>query len=650
MDRDGAAAGFAVHERDIPRARIDVPDVAAALIPQRVSIVAGGASTEIARVSTGIAALNQILSGGLFPGRTYLVVGPSGTGKTTLALAFLADGIRKGETVLLVTLEEPPNEIRANHHGLQPELDRIHVFDAIPDVMRYERTPFKDIAAVRSSIPFAQVPDTIRKTPELSSVEVTFTALEQTLKMEMARRNYTRLVIDSLTALQYFCMKGFDETIGAQTFLRFLSDLRVTTLLTVEAPLEDAESPERLLARGEMRLFRWEHEGRTVRAIGVEKFRGSPHDIRLHPYRIGPAGIDINLATTISRDTHLEVGGAAATEAVILAHAEADEAGHRIELAAPGLAGDIHDLAALGYDLSAIRGLLEESRRALAARRHEETKELLGRVSSRIREAVVATADGPPPPPDLPLGETWHRLLSRAEASRTGIPPIPPEADRLRLLYAALWAAAGTPAAVAPAGRALPGGSPSGPAPAATTRARAGTPEAPSTAPRAAAPPGPPPLPHPTSAIPSILPRPESPGRPERQPGELPSRGVPAAEPSAPQANVGPKGAPRATPGPKRRRKSTAASSRRRPAASAVTATAVEPGSAPLLPDTPVAPPVPIAGSSGLLAPKPKRRAPRKRKAPPVTSAEPGSPPPSPPPPPPEPANAGSESAREAGS
>ena len=60
----------------------------------------------------------------------------------------------------------------------------------------------------------------IRKTPELTSVEVTFTALEQTLKMEMVRQNYSRLVIDSLTALQYFCMKGYDETLGAQTFLR----------------------------------------------------------------------------------------------------------------------------------------------------------------------------------------------------------------------------------------------------------------------------------------------------------------------------------------------------------------------------------------------------------------------------------------------
>ena len=84
-------------------------------------------------------------------------------------------------------------------------------------------------------------------------------------------------------------MKGVDETLGAQTFLRFLSDLRLTTVLNVEAAVEDVETPERLLARGEIRLFRWELDGQTVRAVGVEKYRGSSHDIRLHPYRITSA-------------------------------------------------------------------------------------------------------------------------------------------------------------------------------------------------------------------------------------------------------------------------------------------------------------------------------------------------------------------------
>jgi KaiC/GvpD/RAD55 family RecA-like ATPase len=254
-----------------------------------------------ARISTGNPGLDSMLEGGVIARRPYLLVGPAGSGKTTLALQFLCEGVRRGERCLLVTLEEPPNECRFNHRGFGTDLEGVDVFDAIPDVMHYERVPFNDISAVRSAMPFRQVPFVIRRTPELTGVEVTVTALEQMLRSEVVRRGYTRIVIDSLTALQYFCMKGLDEVAGAQTFLRFLSDLQVTTLLTVESSLEDVDSTERILARGEVRLFRWEINGSTVRAIGVEKFRGGAHDVRLHPYRISPTGLDIDIGVTVSR-------------------------------------------------------------------------------------------------------------------------------------------------------------------------------------------------------------------------------------------------------------------------------------------------------------------------------------------------------------
>ena len=379
-----------------------------------------------ARVSIGNPSLDAMLEGGLVARRPYLVVGPSGTGKTTLAIQFLCEGVRRHERVLLVTLEEPPNEARINHRGLEPELSRVEVFDAIPDIMRYERTPFKDIASVRYAVPFSQVPFRIRQSPELASVEVTITALEQMLRTEVVRKGYTRLVIDSLTALQYFCMKGFDPVAGAQSFLRFLSDLRVTTLLTVEAPLEDVETPERMLARGEIRLFRWELDGQTVRAVGVEKFRGSSHDIRLHPYRIGPTGIDINLDVTISRDTRQII------EPMVRRPAPPTAAAPTVTFvsAVTPLVDEMRDLVLLGADVAPARTEIEAALAASNAGRMDEAQAHLSRVSSLVMVLVDRLNQGPrrASPDDAGAAVALQRVLARADSVRTGVPPtsLPP--------------------------------------------------------------------------------------------------------------------------------------------------------------------------------------------------------------------------------
>jgi len=411
------------------------------------------------RVSTGNPSLDGMLEGGLVARRPYLIVGPSGTGKTTLALQFLVDGARRGEPVLLVTLEEPPNEARVNHRGLQPGLDHVHVFDAIPDIMRYERTPFKDIASVRSAVPFEQVPLRIRRSPELASVEVTITALEQMLRTEVIRKGYTRLVVDSLTALQYFCMKGFDPMAGAQSFLRFLSDLRVTTILTVEAPLEDVETPERMLARGEIRLFRWELEGATVRAIGVEKFRGSSHDVRLHPYRIGPQGIDINIEVTISRDTRQIIEPILPPRPAV--PAEATPAAPFVSSVTP-LVEEVRDLILLGADVAPARTEIEAAFEATVAGQLDEARAHLSRVSSLVMTLVdtLSQRTRPASLDDPVAAAAFQRVLARVDSVRTGVPPTSlPAQSVLQVQLGALLSLlpASTPApALVPAAAAVP--------------------------------------------------------------------------------------------------------------------------------------------------------------------------------------------------
>jgi len=70
------------------------------------------------RISIGIDTLDEMLEGGLLPGSTTLVAGPSGGGKTMMGLHFLAAGVRRGEAVLLATLQENLTQVVRARSGM----------------------------------------------------------------------------------------------------------------------------------------------------------------------------------------------------------------------------------------------------------------------------------------------------------------------------------------------------------------------------------------------------------------------------------------------------------------------------------------------------------------------------------------------------
>lgn len=70
--------------------------------------------TSSERITTGIAALDALMDGGIYRGSVTMVAGISGTGKTVSAVQFLCANARQGRRGLLVTLDEHPDQIMRN--------------------------------------------------------------------------------------------------------------------------------------------------------------------------------------------------------------------------------------------------------------------------------------------------------------------------------------------------------------------------------------------------------------------------------------------------------------------------------------------------------------------------------------------------------
>jgi circadian clock protein KaiC len=99
----------------------------------------------IGRVATGTEGLDELLHGGYFVGSTTLVAGISGVGKTVMGLQFLAEGARRGERGLMVTLDEAQDRMIRNAAtigiNLRREIERgmIDVWYETPQEMEVDR-------------------------------------------------------------------------------------------------------------------------------------------------------------------------------------------------------------------------------------------------------------------------------------------------------------------------------------------------------------------------------------------------------------------------------------------------------------------------------------------------------------------------------
>ena len=121
--------------------------------PRSLQRETGAAFNSVARVSTGIPGLDELVNGGYYVASTTLVVGISGAGKSVMALQFIAEGARRGERSLMITLDEPPAQVLRNAQSigidLQSFIDQglVHLWYEPPQEMEIDRH-FAQIEAI----------------------------------------------------------------------------------------------------------------------------------------------------------------------------------------------------------------------------------------------------------------------------------------------------------------------------------------------------------------------------------------------------------------------------------------------------------------------------------------------------------------------
>jgi len=249
------------------------------------------------RVSTGVPGLDRMLGGGLLPGRPYMVTGETGSGKTLLGLRFLIEGIRNGEEVLMVAVDEPPTEIMENVQSFGWDLSAIRTLDANPGTHGLKRlADVQEIRSLGNLKSMGTLGAEGRRAPDTGD-EISLQSVYLKLRQQMSGVQYSRLVVDSLTSLRKFALKASSdpqaERIEIQSLFRFLSERGVTALLTSAPQSPRIMTPEIMLSRGEILLTRKWIGDKSVRQIKVVRFRGSAHDLERRPFTITLAGIQV---------------------------------------------------------------------------------------------------------------------------------------------------------------------------------------------------------------------------------------------------------------------------------------------------------------------------------------------------------------------
>jgi circadian clock protein KaiC len=219
-------------------------------------------------VRTGVHGLDEILSGGLIPARSYMVRGRPGSGKSILGLHFLTAGVERGETALYINLEETSADIERNAESLGFDVSGIDFLDLTPESSEFTEEETYDVFN----------PD------EVEGQSLTASITDRVREIEP-----DRVFIDPMTQLRYLAPDQYQFRKQVLSLTRFFGQSGATLLFTSQAGAQSADDDLQFMSDGVIELGTAE----TGRTVDVPKFRGSATRSGDHAMRIHDGGIEV---------------------------------------------------------------------------------------------------------------------------------------------------------------------------------------------------------------------------------------------------------------------------------------------------------------------------------------------------------------------
>ncbi len=245
-------------------------------------------------VPTGIPGLDDLLGGGYPRGRVILITGGPGSGKTTISMQFLIDGIERfDERGVFVSLEESKYHIVGEMANFDWDLEKYEKKNQIAVV---DASPLRQIAKEREDVPPSEEE---HRDVRIRGAEFSIQALSTVIRSYARVTRATRIVIDPITSLSFQFPDEQQRRIAIIDLLDSLMSMGTTNIITSEMGALVGGTPngrqipaEEYLCHGVIVLHNASVSGRgVVPLLEIEKMRGTKHDKQLHQYNFTEKGI-----------------------------------------------------------------------------------------------------------------------------------------------------------------------------------------------------------------------------------------------------------------------------------------------------------------------------------------------------------------------